>query len=580
YQARDRILRGQQRLPRDPHPRQAGGTQLRLLPRKTLKHIEQVPKNAGIKKEDIDDAVLVRGSTRIPKVQSVLKEFFNGKKPSEGINPDDTVAWDAGFRSGRPVVAVKSPLGILLANKSPPGIDGALWTIDSSTGQAVDDALLTIDDEREPHAHLETCPNHSPDHPNDRHDPPLPLSIPNRLRPLPPPWAMLKAALPAYSIERNNAPPASFPSSPARRPSPHAVMPPSAVIGPYTPFNSQRKFFHELSTEVEATDPKVSSTDVPLSRRTRSGHHLARTPSIDNTPADRKLSVVPVYEEVDWEGKSTTVKPLSNGRIVDVVVPTLQAVLEEEAAAASWVSLSKPRPTKSLEHEEEEDDDDEDSGVHHTTVRVLLAALEDGIEKPESTLDTEGRRVASVSARVAMLEAENGRLRDDLAVLNQHIESGAGKQVVSGTPQTPSSREPNGTLEKENQQLPEAPPTHALLPLASQPSDDSALRPTSPPAEPAFPKVLRPPQAPIPEATLLYRRKPSLLQGLKDSRTASELSNRVLQANTPPTAVPRLSLARNRPQSPAPARKTLGKHPRDDQDLVEAGDEKGASENA
>ncbi|KIO27871.1 hypothetical protein M407DRAFT_232085, partial [Tulasnella calospora MUT 4182] len=100
HQARDRILRGQQRLPRDPHPRKARGTQLRLLPRKTLKHIEQVPKNAGMKKEDIDDAVLVGGSTRIPKVQSLLKEFFNGKKPSEGINPDDTVAWDAALHGG------------------------------------------------------------------------------------------------------------------------------------------------------------------------------------------------------------------------------------------------------------------------------------------------------------------------------------------------------------------------------------------------------------------------------------------------------------------------------------------------
>ncbi|KAG8908786.1 ATPase with role in protein import into the ER [Tulasnella sp. 403] len=68
--------------------------------RKTLKPVEQVLKDSGMKKEDIDDVVLVGGSTRIPKVQSLLKDFFNGKEPSKGINPDEAVAWGAAIQGG------------------------------------------------------------------------------------------------------------------------------------------------------------------------------------------------------------------------------------------------------------------------------------------------------------------------------------------------------------------------------------------------------------------------------------------------------------------------------------------------
>ena len=48
-----------------------------------------------MKKTDIDEIVLVGGSTRIPKVQQLVKEFFNGKEPSRGINPDEAVAYGA-----------------------------------------------------------------------------------------------------------------------------------------------------------------------------------------------------------------------------------------------------------------------------------------------------------------------------------------------------------------------------------------------------------------------------------------------------------------------------------------------------
>ncbi|NXD32256.1 BIP protein, partial [Spelaeornis formosus] len=68
--------------------------------RRTMKPVEQVLKDAGVKKEDIDDIVLVGGSTRIPKVQQLLKEYFNGKEPSKGINPDEAVAYGAAVQGG------------------------------------------------------------------------------------------------------------------------------------------------------------------------------------------------------------------------------------------------------------------------------------------------------------------------------------------------------------------------------------------------------------------------------------------------------------------------------------------------
>ncbi|KAI0087608.1 Hsp70 protein-domain-containing protein [Irpex rosettiformis] len=67
--------------------------------RKTMKPVEQVLKDANLKKEDINEIVLVGGSTRIPKVQQLLKEYF-GKEPSKGINPDEAVAYGAAVQGG------------------------------------------------------------------------------------------------------------------------------------------------------------------------------------------------------------------------------------------------------------------------------------------------------------------------------------------------------------------------------------------------------------------------------------------------------------------------------------------------
>ena len=53
-------------------------------------------KDAGMSKSDIHDVVLVGGSTRIPKIQSLLKDFFNGRELNKSINPDEAVAYGAG----------------------------------------------------------------------------------------------------------------------------------------------------------------------------------------------------------------------------------------------------------------------------------------------------------------------------------------------------------------------------------------------------------------------------------------------------------------------------------------------------
>ncbi|KAL5498169.1 KAR2 [Sanghuangporus vaninii] len=68
--------------------------------RKTMKPVEQVLKDAGVKKDEVDEVVLVGGSTRIPKVQQLLKEYFGGKEPSKGINPDEAVAYGAAVQGG------------------------------------------------------------------------------------------------------------------------------------------------------------------------------------------------------------------------------------------------------------------------------------------------------------------------------------------------------------------------------------------------------------------------------------------------------------------------------------------------
>jgi len=68
--------------------------------KKTIKPVEQVLKDAKVSKSEIDDIVLVGGSTRIPKVQALIEEYFGGKKASKGINPDEAVAFGAAVQAG------------------------------------------------------------------------------------------------------------------------------------------------------------------------------------------------------------------------------------------------------------------------------------------------------------------------------------------------------------------------------------------------------------------------------------------------------------------------------------------------
>jgi len=60
-----------------------------------MEPVEKVLRDAKISKKDVDEVVLVGGSTRIPKIQSLLQQFFNGKEPNRSINPDEAVAFGA-----------------------------------------------------------------------------------------------------------------------------------------------------------------------------------------------------------------------------------------------------------------------------------------------------------------------------------------------------------------------------------------------------------------------------------------------------------------------------------------------------
>ena len=69
------------------------------LVQRTLKPCMEALKDAGLQKSDIDEVILVGGSTRIPKIQQVVEEFF-GKKPNKGVNPDEVVAIGAAIQGG------------------------------------------------------------------------------------------------------------------------------------------------------------------------------------------------------------------------------------------------------------------------------------------------------------------------------------------------------------------------------------------------------------------------------------------------------------------------------------------------
>lgn len=67
--------------------------------RSTLNPVKKVLEDGDMKVGDINEIILVGGSTRIPKVQQLVKDFFNGKEPSRGVNPDEAVAYGAAVQA-------------------------------------------------------------------------------------------------------------------------------------------------------------------------------------------------------------------------------------------------------------------------------------------------------------------------------------------------------------------------------------------------------------------------------------------------------------------------------------------------
>lgn len=86
--------------------------------KKCMGPVDQVLKDAGLSKSEIDDVVLVGGSTRIPKVQQLVKSFFNGKEPSKAVNPDEAVAHGAAVQAAV-LSDDENPGEIILLNVNP-----------------------------------------------------------------------------------------------------------------------------------------------------------------------------------------------------------------------------------------------------------------------------------------------------------------------------------------------------------------------------------------------------------------------------------------------------------------------------
>jgi len=77
--------------------------------RKCMDPVEKCLKDSKIDKASVHEVVLVGGSTRIPKVQQLLQDFFNGKELCKSINPDEAVAYGA-------AVQVRARLGLGLCS--------------------------------------------------------------------------------------------------------------------------------------------------------------------------------------------------------------------------------------------------------------------------------------------------------------------------------------------------------------------------------------------------------------------------------------------------------------------------------
>jgi len=86
---------------------------------KCLDPCKKVLTDAKIAKKNVDDVVLVGGSTRIPKIQSLLAKFFNGKDLNKSINPDEAVAWGAAVQAAVLTNAMDSDKAPVLVDVAP-----------------------------------------------------------------------------------------------------------------------------------------------------------------------------------------------------------------------------------------------------------------------------------------------------------------------------------------------------------------------------------------------------------------------------------------------------------------------------
>lgn len=89
--------------------------------RSTMEPVERVLRDAKIDKSSVHEIVLVGGSTRIPKIQKLVSDFFNGKEPNKSINPDEAVAYGAAVQAAilSGDTSSKSTNEILLLDVSP-----------------------------------------------------------------------------------------------------------------------------------------------------------------------------------------------------------------------------------------------------------------------------------------------------------------------------------------------------------------------------------------------------------------------------------------------------------------------------
>lgn len=87
--------------------------------KKTLQPVKQVLQDAQIEKSKVNEIVLVGGSTRIPRVQQLLQEFFDGRELCKGINADEAVAYGAAVQASVLFGAADQKQDIVLVDVAP-----------------------------------------------------------------------------------------------------------------------------------------------------------------------------------------------------------------------------------------------------------------------------------------------------------------------------------------------------------------------------------------------------------------------------------------------------------------------------